>query len=112
MMSFIDTSSLPWTLGDLCDCCPSNQLLLTSVHCQSNWFPGLVSRLVQHRKPSRKYFPAKRKPKSIQMQSSVWNCMQYNTTKLYSLLGRAELHWNVFSIAKDDSDIHRFSNRK
>ena len=49
MMSFIDTSSLPWTLGDLCDCYPSNQLLLTSVHCQSNWFPGLVSRLVQHK---------------------------------------------------------------
>ena len=35
----------------------------------------------------------------------------YINSQLY-ILGRAKLHWNFSSILKDDSDIHRFSNRK
>ena len=35
-----------------------------------------------------------------------------STGELYIILGRADLHWDFFSKHKDDSDIHRFSNRK
>ena len=40
----------------------------------------------------------------------IWH--KNNTAQLYFILGRADLHWNFFSIPKNDSDIHRFCSRK
>ena len=35
-------------------------------------------------------------------------CVKNNTTKLYFILGRAELRWNFSTIPQDGSDINRF----
>ena len=35
-------------------------------------------------------------------------CLKTNTTQLYLILGRANLHWNFSSLFRDDTDIQSF----